>query len=482
MLAYPSGMGTMVIVAFQAIMWGGGSFWIWFFLCYALIGFPMIIADSVFGLSTRRANPLAWRKIAGDKKLFEYFGWIVPVGNWIWVPTMVVIYGIYTDYMLNAWQGAGFWTQSPGSFFWGEYLMTFRPIAFGLLVLFFVWLLSYKSLNIWARIVLYLKPLALVLVGLLIVWNILYNPLFWQGWAFTFNFRPPSLLVIMIAAQAALWVWWRTSTGAGPATVFASYLPRGGDITNSVSIGIVSDMLIIFGAGLCLPSMLVGVNMPPLYGGGTGLVFSGLPRMWNALGTSGLALATLWYFIFIPAGFPSTVVYNEQFAACLMDKLGWTRTKTLTLLAILGGLAVFFYGMPIYDPLNGESFGLTLIFTQWYWWSIYAGICILIELILLFKYFKPHRVVEIANETSSIKLPKAFSKIYYVAFILVAVMVAFLFVATSGLVPGVPAGSTGTMLADGTGYYGLTPMGIGIMLVQIAPVLLLPLVFVMTRK
>jgi SNF family Na+-dependent transporter len=263
--------------------------------------------------------------------------------------------------------------------------------------------------------------------------------------------------------------------------VFASYLPRGGDITDSISIGCAADMLIIFLAGLFLPSMLVGVKIPPLYGGATGLVFSGLPNMWNALGMSGLVLATLWYFIFIPAGFPSIVVYNEQFGACLMDKLGWTRTKTQTLLAIIAALLIVLYGIPVYDALNGESFGFTLIFTQWYWWSIYAGICILIELILLFKYFKPHRVVEIANESSSIKLPKGFRYIYYVSFILVAAMVVYMFVATLGLVPGVPAGSIGTLLADGTGYYGLTPIGIGIMLIQIAPVLLVPLLFV-SRK
>jgi len=478
MLAYPSGMGTMTIVAFQAILWGGGSFWIWFFLSYLLIAFPVILADSAFGLSTRRANPLAWKKISGDNKFFEYFGWVVPIGNWIWNPTMLVIFGIYLDYMLNAWQGERFWTGSPGAFFWGEHLMTFRPIAFGLVVLFFVWLVSYKSLNIWARIMIWLKPLALALVGFLIVWNILYNPVFWQGWAFSFNFRPETLLFPMIWVQAALWVWWRCSIGAGPATVFASYLPRGGDITDSVSIGVAADMLIIFLAGLFLPSMLVGVKIPPLYGGATGLVFSGLPRMWNALGGTGLVLATLFYFIFIPAGFPSIVVYNEQFGACLMDKLGWTRTKTQTLLAIIAGLLIVFYGMPIYDALNGESFGLTLIFTQWYWWSIYAGICILIELILLFKYFKPHRVVEIVNESSSVKLPKAFRYIYYVSFILVAVMVAYLFIATSGLVPGVPAGGAGTMFADGTGYYGLTPLGIGIMLVQVLPVILVPLLLV----
>lgn len=481
MLAYPSGMGTMTIVAFQAILWGGGSFWIWFFLSYLLIAFPVIIADSVFGLSTRKANPLAWRKISGNKTIFEYFGWVVPIGNWIWNPTMLVVFGIYLDYFLNAWQGARFWTTNPGGFFWGTYLMTFRPILFGLVLLFFVWLISYKSVNAWARIVLWLKPLAIAMCVILIAWNVIYNPQFWQGWAFTFNFRPTNLLFPMIAVQAALWVWWRCSVGAGPATVFASYLPRGGDITDCVTIGCLADMLIIFAAGLFLPSMLVGVKIPPLYGGATGLVFSGLPKMFNALGGTGLILAMLWFIIFIPAGIPSIVVYQEQFGACLQDKLGWTRTKTHSLLCIIAALLIVVYGLPIYDAVNGESFGFTLIFTQWYWWSIYAGICILVELIMLFKYFKPRRVVEIANESSAIKLPMSFRYIYYVSFVLVAFMVAFMFAATSGLVPGLPSASTGTMLADGTGYYGLTPIGIAIMLIQLIPVVLIPLFFIRRR-
>jgi len=286
-----------------------------------------------------------------------------------------------------------------------------------------------------------------------------YVPEFWQGWAMTFDFNWSTLFIPMVWTQALLWVFWRSSLGAGLGTAFASYLPRGGDINASVIINTISDALAIFIAAMALPSLLLGVAIPPLFAGSFGLVFSGLPQVWNALGDPGLFLATFFYFISIPAAFPVLMASWEAWNVALMDKFGLPRGRIITLTTILGAILSAIYALPIYDALNGESWGLTLIFTQWYWGPVLLGFGLIIEYAMLFYYFKPEKVIDTINEGSAVKLPRSFRYVFYVTFAIVLFVMAYLIVDTTGVVPGVDPGSAGTVLGDGTAFYGLSLEG-----------------------
>ena len=377
-----------------------------------LVAIPTYLVDGAWGFWSRKAMPQTWDKISkGNRfiRFWSWFGFCVGVGL-TFVPTYVVVTGMYLDYMISA--PFKFWGASPGSFFWGTYLESFRPMIFAVIVWFVLWLLTYKSVNIWARFCLWTRPIVLVMVTIWAVLVVVYVPQFWEGWAMTFDFKWSTFLIPMVWTQAMLWVFWRSSLGAGLGTAFASYLPRGGDINTSVILNTISDALAIFIAGMALVPLMMGVAIPPLFAGSFGLVFSGLPTVWNKLGAPGPIVATLFYLISIPAAFPVLMASWEGWNTAIMDKFGIPRTRIITLTAIIGVILSIAYSIPIYDALNGESWGITLLFTQWYWGPVLLGISVVIEYQMLFYYFKTEKILDIVNEGSAIKIPEETSSTY----------------------------------------------------------------------
>ena len=120
-----------------------------------------------------------------------------------------------------------------------------------------------------------------------------------------------------------------------------------------------------------------------------------------------------------------------------MDKFGIPRTRIITLTAIIGVILSIAYSIPIYDALNGESWGITLLFTQWYWGPVLLGISVVIEYAMLFYYFKTEKILDIVNEGSAIKIPRNFKYVFYMTFAIALLVMGYLFVATMGLIPGV---------------------------------------------
>jgi hypothetical protein len=70
----------------------------------------------------------------------------------------------------------------------------------------------------------------------------------------------------------------------------------------------------------------------------------------------------------------------------------------------------------------------------------------------------------------------------YLSFIMVLGSMAYLILATSGAIPGISAGAAGTITADGTGWYGLTPIGYGMIFVGLGIPLILALIMTATDK
>jgi len=306
----------------------------------------------------------------------------------------------------------------------------------------------------------------------------MYNPQFWQGWAYTFDLKLEKILSPMVFAQAMLWVYWRSGAGSAVPTVFASYLPKGGDLNTSCIMERLSDIIFMVLAALFIVPLTMGAGYPPVFGGSLGLAFSALPKVWEGLGAAGIILGMLFYALFIPAAFPMTLAYFELSAATFADKFGIPRTKSVTITAVAIAVLSIIFTLPIYDPVNWGSYGFTMIFTAWYWEILICGLACIAEFIVLFKYFKLDRFISFINENSVIKLPPKLLKfLCCLGFTLVIVSMAYLLVATSGLVPGISAGAAGTILADGTGYYGLTPIGYAMIFVGLGLPLILALIF-----
>jgi len=473
------GMGNLLIPAFMAVVWGGGAFFFYFLFGLLTVVTSIFIVDSCFGAYTRRAPPQAWHVITKGNKFLTFWIWFGVMSMFVYMGTAAALYGIYAVYLIGT--PALFWGSDPGTFFWVTYLTSYGPLVAALVLCFVYWLLSFKSVNVWARVAMWAKPTAIVMAVILVIVSVVYNPNFWQGWAITFDLQPSKFLTGMVFAQAMLWVYWRSGIGSGVSTAFASYLPKGGDINTSCLMERFSDIILLVTGALFIVPLTMGFGFPPVFAGSMGLVFSALPRAWTALGAPGILLGMLFYALFIPAALPMNLAYFETNVATFADKFGIPRTKTVTLTAIGVALLAVVFTLPIYDPVNGTSFGFSMLFTAWYWEILILGLAALFEFIVLFKYFKVDKLIAFSNETSVIRLsPKLFRFVCYLSFVMVLASMVYLVLATAGAIPGISPGAAGTIIADGTGYYGLTPIGYAMIFVGLGIPLILALVMTAT--
>jgi NSS family neurotransmitter:Na+ symporter len=473
------GMGTLLIPAFMAVVWGGGAFYLWWMIGTLVVVVSIFLIDSCFGAYTRRAPPQAWHIITNGNKIFTFWIWFSVMALFIYMPTAAALYGIWAAYLVAT--PTHFWGPDPSTFFWKVYLTSPWPLICALILCFLWWFMSYKSVNTWARIAIWSKPVGILLAFIFIILSISYNPQFWQGWAMTFDLQAAKILSPMVFAQAMLWVYWRSGAGSAVPTVFASYLPKGGDINTSCIMERLSDIIFLIMAAMFIVPLTMGFGYPPVFGGSLGLSFSALPTVWTKMGLTGTILGMLFYALFIPAAFPMTLAYFELSAATFADKFGLPRTKSVTLTAIVIAVLSILFTLPIYDPVNWGSYGFTMIFTAWYWEILICGLACIAEYLVLFKYFKIDKLISVVNENSVVKLhPRLIKSMCYLGFIMVVASMSYTFVATTGLIPGIPAGAVGTVLADGTGYYGLTPIGLAMMFVGLGIPLILALIMTAT--
>lgn len=476
------GMGNSLVPAFMAVVWGAGSFYFYFFLGLLTVVFVLFIVDSCFGAYTRRAPPQAWHVITKGNKFFTFWIWFGVMSMFVWMGTATALYGTWLTYLVAA--PFRFWGSDPGTFFWVTYLTSYWPLVGALVMCFIWWLVSYKSVNVWARIALWAKPAAIIMAVILIIVSLVYTPeASWQGWGMTFDLKASKFMSGMVFAQAMLWVYWRSGVGSGVSTAFASYLPKGGDINTACLMERFSDVILLTLFALFIVPLTMGFGFPPLFSGSLGLAFSALPKVWNALGASGIGLSMLFYALFIPTALPMNLAYFETNVATYADKFGMPRTKTVTIMAIAAALLSIVFTIPIYDSLNGNSYGFTFLFTAWYWEILILGLAALFEFIVLFKYFKIDKLIAYANETSVIKIsPKLFKGLCYLSFLMVLGSMAYLFLTTAGIIPGVSPGAAGSIIADGTGYHGFTPIGYAMIFVGLGLPLILALIWTATDK
>ena len=474
MFGWASATTIYYAVGFQAIMYGGGAFWIVLLIAFPTVLLTMWLIDAGFGAWSRKAAPQAWYAIT--KSRFWYFiSWLGQLGNIGWAYTAINIAAWFLDYMVMSPFGEAFWTSSPSSFFWDKYLVTFRGglIAIGLWAV--IWVLLYRGIGIWARFVLYARIVVLILgVGWLAY--ALSLPEFVQGMGFVFDFKPSALLSSMTWTQGLLVTFW--VLGAGGATAYASYLPRGGDINDSTIMATISYLFFFFLFALSLPVLTLGARIPPVFLGGVGVAVGAMPQVFNRLGIPLLGLA--FYGLVIFSALPALVGWTEAGMTSFMDKLGWTRARVATVVCVAGMIiSSAIFGYPAYDAWNYENFGTTLIWAHYYWEAVVYSIVSISAFIILLKFFGVAKLLEVLNEASAIKLsPNVFKSMLGVGIILTVGFLGFLFLSAFGVVP---AGMAGTILGDGTGWYGLTPTGIGILSLIVFGMYIIPALILTLR-
>ena len=189
------------------------------------------------------------------------------------------------------------------------------------------------------------------------------------------------------------------------AFTYASYTSDDADlITNTISIALANSLFENFAALgvfsiLGYMSLQSGTAVADLVTQGTGLVFVVYPTVFNVLGQWAYVLGPLFFLTVYLAGLTSILSTIEPLSFSIQNKFGLTRSRTMTILVIVGAAMSMIYA----TAYGGELLGFVDTFIN----QIALLFGVILECIIFAWIFKAEKLIDFLNSRSkTIKVGK----------------------------------------------------------------------------
>ena len=411
MIGSAVGLGNIWRYPYVLYSNGGGAFYIPYIVAILLMGIPLLILEYDVGYNYKSSFAKAIRKINAK---WEYLGWFIPVAVF-----MIMIYysailgwdGIYI--ILSFFKG---WGADPNLYFTTTLLQSsesvsglfnFIPlIAVAMLVGWvIIWFISHRDLESGlGKVSKILVPLLFIIMIVIVGFSLtlpgasiglaeLFNP----DWSLLGHFE------IWMAAFGQ--IIFSLSLGMSIAFTYASYTKQDADlITNTLSITIANCAFENFAALgvfsiLGYMSLQSGTAVADLVTQGTGLVFIAYPTVFNVLGDLAYILGPLFFITVYLAGLTSILSTIEPLSFSIQNKFGLSRSRTMTILIVVGAVVSMLYA---------TSFGGSLLgFVDTFINQIAILIGVVAECIVFALIFNAEKLIDFLNARSkTIKLGK----------------------------------------------------------------------------
>jgi NSS family neurotransmitter:Na+ symporter len=413
------GLGNIVFFSANAYRFGGGAFYLPYFVALFLIGIPVMILEFGLGHQTRRAFPEALHRAAGRKG--EFMGWwalmnasfitlyYITILGWVMGMLVGALGGLWKDSTaLPAFAPVIESLPNPHGYFFNM-LSTWKPVIFVAIVWFFNALIVRRGTATIEAAVRLFVPLMWIFMIVLIVRGItLPNGLQGVWLLFTPNFE--------VMKDPAVWqgafsqIFFTLSLGFGVMTAYASYLPRDSDTTNNSLLTALMNCGFEYIAGLAIFSILFAFAMVPtastlammffIVPAGIGQMPGGDPAV--------IAFGLLFFLLLLMAGLSSSVSLVEGLASALIDKFKISRGRAITIFCLLGAMGSMLFALPqVVNPglENNGTLGLTLLDLVDHWAFSYGLLIVgLLECLLVGWAFGAGRLRKHINSTSRFTL------------------------------------------------------------------------------
>ena len=411
MIGSAVGLGNIWRYPYVLYSNGGGAFYIPYIVAILLMGIPFLILEYGVGYNYKSSFAKAITNI--DSK-WQYLGWLLPVAVF-----MIMIYysailgwdGIYM--VLSFFKG---WGANPNAYFTTTLLQSsdsymglanFIPVIAVAMLLGWViiWFISHKDLEKGlGKVSKLLVPLLFVIMIIIVGFSLTLPgasvglaELFDPDWSLLTHFD------IWMAAFGQ--IVFSLSLGMSIAFTYASYTKDDADlITNTLSIAFANCAFENFAALgvfsiLGYMSMQSGTAVADLVTQGTGLVFIAYPTVFNVLGNWALVLGPLFFLTVYLAGLTSILSTIEPLSFSIQNKFGLTRSKTMTILCVVGAAISMLYA----TSYGGSLLGFVDTFIN----QIALLFGVIVECIVFAWIFDAEKLIDFLNSrTKTIKVGK----------------------------------------------------------------------------
>ena len=347
MIGAAVGLGNIWRFSYVLYSNGGGSFFIPYFIAIAIMGIPFLILEYGVGFSFKESFSKIMKKI---NPKFEIIAWILVLFVFIVTIYYMVILSWDLVYLLSSFtfswgtDAAAYFTQNVGgSSNLSNVGFLLIPTTVGVLLLWVVlWFIAHRNVDKGiGKVSKILIPALFVIMGIIVIYaltlpgaGIGVNTLLTPDWS--------KLMYVNIWLAAFAQIIFSLSMGQAIALTYASYLPENSKLIDNVLIVVASnsafEIFTAFGVFSILGymSFTSGTPMVQLITEGTGLIFIVFPMIFNIMGPIGRILAPLLFLAILFAGVTSALGFFEPMLNSTADKLGWSRKKAATILAVIG--------------------------------------------------------------------------------------------------------------------------------------------------
>lgn len=347
MIGAAVGLGNIWRFSYVLYSNGGGSFFIPYFTAIALMGVPFLILEYGVGFSFKESFSKIMRKI---NPKFEIIAWILVIFVFVVTIYYMVILSWDLVYLLSSFtfswgtDAALYFTKTVGgSSNLANAGFLLIPTTIGVLILWVIlWFIAHRNVDKGiGKVSKILIPALFIIMGIIVIYaltlpgaDIGINTLLTPNWGM--------LLDVNIWLAAFAQIIFSLSMGQAIALTYASYLPENSKLIDNVLIVVASnsafEIFTAFGVFSIMGYMSAtnGTPMIQLVTEGTGLIFVVFPMIFNIMGPIGRILAPLLFLAILFAGVTSALGFFEPMLNSTSDKLGWSRKKTATVMAVIG--------------------------------------------------------------------------------------------------------------------------------------------------
>ena len=401
------GLGNIWRFPYMAYDNGGGAFLIPYFFALLTAGIPIIIMEFGLGHKFKGSAPMSFAKAS---RKWEWLGWWQVFVAFVIAIYYVVVIAWALNYALLGMKLG--WGTETKDFFFSQFLnLSSSPLEWGgivwpifisgVIIWFITWLVLFSGVKrgiefsnkIFMPI---LFVLLLVMLGRAVTLEGASEGLQWL-------FRPDFSAILDYKVWTAAYgqIFFTLSICFAIMITYSSYLPEKSDINNNGMMTAFINCGFSMLAGIMIFGVLghmatqQGVPLKDVAGAGVGLAFVTIPKAINLLPGAGF-FGFLFFISLVFAGMSSMISITEACNSAIMDKFGWARKPSATLLCVVGfAFSLIFMtngGLLVLDIVDHfiNNFGI-----------VFAG---LVEVIFLSWFFRLETVREHANSLSDFRI------------------------------------------------------------------------------
>jgi len=376
------GLGNFLRFPVQAIQNGGGAFLIPYFVCFLLMGIPLLLIEWSTGRFGGKSGNHSTPYILDTMAKGRYWKYIGVFG--IWTNIAVASYYCYIEswtisYVFHSIFGtfSGMSQEEVASFF-ADYInvaysttgIPYEAVLFYILCLGLNTYILSRGLEGVEKVAKVGMPL-LILFGLILALRGLTlgtsgaseaipTASAWDGINFLWTPQFTSLSDPKVWLAAAGQIFFTLSVGMGTIHCYAAYLKSKDDIAlNAFSAGFMNEFVeVVLGSMIVIPiaAGYLGLDWVKA-NAGFGMAFQTMPYLFQQWGAVLAAIAgVLWFGLLFFAGITSSLAMGTPWMGFMADEFGWSRKNgaySFGLLVLLLGLpTVFLYSYGVFDEYD----------------------------------------------------------------------------------------------------------------------------------